>query len=102
MRPIYPPDAMAAKVTGVVAIEALIDPTGRSVTLRVIESIPELDQAALDAVGQWEFTPTLLNGVPQPVFITITVIFTLEVTRTLTKVAPHLRLQRSRARVSEY
>jgi TonB family protein len=77
-RPIYPPDAMAAKVMGVVRVEALIDPTGKISHTRVIESIPELDQAAVDAIEQWEFTPTLLNGVPQPVFVTMTVNFTLK------------------------
>jgi len=74
---IYPPDAMAAKIQGVVRVEALIDPSGRVSHTRVIESVPELDQAALDAVQQWEFTPTLLNGVAQPVFVTMTVNFTL-------------------------
>jgi len=44
---------------------------------RVLRSIPLLDQAALDAVVQWEFTPTLLNGVPTPVLMTVTVQFTL-------------------------
>jgi protein TonB len=44
---------------------------------RVLRSIPLLDQAALDAVNQWEFTPTLLNGVPVPVIMTVTVQFTL-------------------------
>jgi protein TonB len=44
---------------------------------RVLRSIPLLDQAALDAVKQWEFTPTLLNNVPVPVIMTVTVQFTL-------------------------
>jgi periplasmic protein TonB len=44
---------------------------------RVLRSIPLLDAAALDAVKQWEFTPTLLNGVPVPVIMTVTVQFTL-------------------------
>jgi periplasmic protein TonB len=39
-------------------------------------SIPLLDQAALDAVRQWEYTPTLLNGVPVPVVVTVTINFT--------------------------
>jgi protein TonB len=43
---------------------------------KVVRSIPLLDQAALDAVRQWEYTPTLLNGVPVPVVTTITVNFT--------------------------
>ena len=44
---------------------------------KVLRSIPLLDQAALDAVRQWEFTPTLLNNVPVPVIMTVTVQFTL-------------------------
>ena len=41
-----------------------------------MRSIPLLDQAALDAVRQWEYTPTLLNGVPVPVIVTVTINFT--------------------------
>jgi protein TonB len=37
-----------------------------------------LDQAALDAVRQWEYTPTYLNGVPVPVIMTVTVNFSLQ------------------------
>jgi protein TonB len=44
---------------------------------RVLRSIPLLDQAALDAVGRWVYTPTLLNGVPVPIVMTVTVTFTL-------------------------
>jgi protein TonB len=43
----------------------------------VLRSIPLLDQAAIDAVRQWTYTPTLLNGVPVPVIMTVTVNFTL-------------------------
>jgi outer membrane biosynthesis protein TonB len=43
----------------------------------VLRSIPQLDQAAVDAVRQWVYTPTLLNGVPVPVIMTVTVTFTL-------------------------
>jgi protein TonB len=43
----------------------------------VLRSIPLLDQAAVDAVRQWEYTPSRLNGVPVPVVITVTVTFTL-------------------------
>jgi TonB family protein len=45
---------------------------------RVLRSIPELDQAAIEAVNQWEFTPTLLNGAAMPVIMTVTVNFTLQ------------------------
>ena len=44
----------------------------------MLRSIPLLDQAALDAVRQWEYSPTLLNGVPVPVIMTVTVNFTLQ------------------------
>jgi protein TonB len=75
--PVYPQYAQDARVQGVVIIEALIAPDGRVGEARVIRSIPLLDQAAVDAVTQWEFTPTRLNGVPTPVIMTVTVNFTL-------------------------
>jgi protein TonB len=75
--PVYPQDARDANVQGIVIIEAVIAPDGRVGEARVIRSIPLLDQAAIDAVMQWEFTPTLLNGVPVPVIMTVTVNFTL-------------------------
>jgi protein TonB len=64
-------------VQGVVILEAIIGQDGRILDARVLRSIPLLDQAALDAVKQWEYTPTLLNGVPVPVIMTVTVQFTL-------------------------
>jgi protein TonB len=77
-RPVYPPIAQSARVQGIVIIEATIGPDGKVTDARVLRSIPLLDQAALDAVRQWEFTPTLLNGVPVPVIMTVTVNFTLQ------------------------
>jgi protein TonB len=75
--PVYPPIAQAARVQGLVIIEATLSPDGRISNARILRSIPLLDQAALEAVRQWEYTPTLLNGVPVPVIMTITVMFTL-------------------------
>lgn len=77
VQPVYPPMAIAAHIQGVVIIEATISPEGRIVNARLLRSLPMLDQAALDAVRQWEFTPSLFNGVPVPVIMTITVQFTL-------------------------
>jgi protein TonB len=77
VRPTYPPIAQSARVQGVVIIEATIGPNGKVQDARVLRSIPLLDTSALDAVKQWEFTPTLLNGVPVPVIMTVTVQFTL-------------------------
>ncbi|MND07525.1 Gram-negative bacterial tonB protein [compost metagenome] len=62
---------------GVVIIEATISTTGTVTDVRVLRSIPLLDQAAIDAVRQWQYSPTLLNGVPVPVIMTVTVQFTL-------------------------
>jgi periplasmic protein TonB len=61
-----------------VIIEATIGPSGKVTDAKVLRSIPLLDNAALEAVRQWEFTPTLLNGVPVPVIMTVTVQFTLQ------------------------
>ena len=76
--PVYPAEAQAAGVQGVVIIEATINPQGKVINARVLRGAPLLDQAALDAVKQWEYTPTLLNGVPVPVIMTVTVNFTLQ------------------------
>jgi protein TonB len=78
VNPVYPPIAQSARVSGVVIIEATIGADGHVTNAKVLRSIPLLDQAALDAVKQWIFTPTLLNGVPVPVIMTVTVNFTLQ------------------------
>jgi TonB family protein len=78
VRPVYTPEGLSAKVQGVVILEVIVGPEGRVDDVRVLRSIPLLDQAALDAVEQWEFTPTLLNGTPVPVLMTVTVNFTLK------------------------
>jgi TonB family protein len=76
VKPVYPAIAQSAHVTGVVTIEATIGSDGKVVDAKVVRSIPMLDQAALDAVRQWEYTPTLLNGEPVPVMVTVTINFT--------------------------
>ena len=76
--PVYPQIAQSAHVQGVVILEALLGPDGKVQDALILRSIPLLDQAALDAVKQWEFTPTLLNGSPVPVIMTATVQFTLQ------------------------
>ena len=77
VKPAYPADAQAAGVTGVVILEAVIDRDGYVRDARVLRSVPLLDQAAVEAVRQWQFTPTLLNGMPVEVIMTVTVNFTL-------------------------
>lgn len=75
--PVYPAMAQQARIEGVVVIEAVIGTDGRVTQARVLQSKPFLDDAALAAVKQWVFTPTLLNGVPVPVIMTVKVTFTL-------------------------
>ena len=67
---------MAAGVQGIVILEALIEQDGSVGDVRVLRSIALLDQAAVEAVRQWRFTPTLLNGQPVEVLMTVTVNFT--------------------------
>ncbi|HTM02821.1 MAG TPA: energy transducer TonB, partial [Vicinamibacterales bacterium] len=76
--PEYPAIAQSSRVQGIVIVEATIDEQGRIAEARILRSIPLLDQAALDAEKQWEYTPTLLNGMPVPVIMTVTVNFTLD------------------------
>jgi TonB family protein len=78
VKPVYPPVASAARVQGVVIVEVLIGTDGKVQAGQILRAIPLLDQAALDAVRQWEYTPTLMNGVPTPVVMTVTVNFTLQ------------------------
>ena len=74
---VYPEIARTARVEGVVILEATIDERGVVSGARVLRSVPLLDQAALSALRQWRYTPTLLNGVPVPVLMTVTFRFSL-------------------------
>lgn len=78
VRPVYPPVARAAKIEGTVILEAIIDERGNVDRLRVLQSYPLLDAAAMDAVSRWRYSPTQLNGVPVPVLMTITITFRLQ------------------------
>ena len=75
VKPEYPAIARQARVQGIVILECTISPQGRVANVVVLRSIPLLDQAAIDAVRQWVYEPTLLNGVPVPVIMTVTVNF---------------------------
>jgi protein TonB len=76
--PIYPAIARTAHVQGVVILEAVLSAQGAVESVRVLRSIPLLDQAAVDAVQQWRYAPALLNGRAVPVVMTVTVNFTLQ------------------------
>lgn len=75
--PEYPDSAKQARVQGVVILECTISPEGTVADVKVLRGIPLLDEAAIAAVKQWTYEPTLLNGVPVPVIMTLTVKFSL-------------------------
>jgi len=76
--PQYPLFAREARVQGTVVLEAVINERGRIERVKVLKSQPLLDAAAIAAVQEWRYTPTLLNGVPVSVLMTITINFTLQ------------------------
>jgi protein TonB len=73
--PAYPELARRAGVEGVVVLECVIDPSGHVAEVRILRSQPLLDAAAVEAVRQWVYRPTRLNGVPVAVLLTVTVQF---------------------------
>lgn len=73
--PVYPPLARQARISGTVRLEAVIGRDGRIKSLRVAAGHPWLVQAALEAVRQWIYQPTLLNGEPVEVLTQIEVNF---------------------------
>jgi protein TonB len=77
VEPVYPPVAARRGVQGIVVLECTVSPGGRVVEVKVLQGIPLLDAAAVEAVKQWVFTPTLFNGVPVPAILTVNVRFAL-------------------------
>jgi TonB family protein len=75
--PQYPSEAAAAGIKGVVVAEVVIDTSGNVTDAKVAQSIPLLDEATLQAVRNWHFAPTLVNGQPVPVRMNVNVNFTL-------------------------
>jgi TonB family protein len=75
--PIYPADAKAARIQGVVILDAVIGKDGTITSLKLVAGPPELTKSAWEAVKQWTYKPYLLNGEPTAVQTTITVNFTL-------------------------
>lgn len=77
VKPAYPPLARQARVSGTVELEAVIGTDGRLKELRVKSGNPLLVPAAIDAVRQWVYQPTVLNGEPVEVLTTVLVNFIL-------------------------
>ncbi|HXN52989.1 MAG TPA: TonB family protein [Candidatus Acidoferrum sp.] len=77
VQPVYPPLARQTRISGTVRLHAIISKSGSVESLEVISGHPLLVRAAMDAVQQWRYKPTLLNGEPVEVDTTIDVIFSL-------------------------
>ncbi len=77
VQPVYPPLARQTRISGTVRLHAIIGKDGTVQQLEVMSGHPLLQQNALDAVRQWRYQPTLLNGEPVDVDTTIDVIFSL-------------------------
>ena len=79
VQPIYPQSAKTAGVQGTVVLHAVVGMDGKPLSLQVLNSQihPDLARAAVEAVSQWRYQPTLLNGQPVEVDTVITVNFTL-------------------------
>ena len=79
VRPQYPEAARKARMQGVVILEAIITKDGAVSDVRVLRGInPLLDNAAMRAVQQWKYKPATFNGRTVPVYLTVTVTFTLQ------------------------
>ncbi len=76
--PDYPEQAKALGIRGIVLIEVLVERDGTIGKTELVRSIPELDQAALAAVRQWEYEPTVVDGKPVRVRLTVPITFTLK------------------------
>jgi TonB family protein len=76
--PVYPEAARKAGIQGIVLLEATTDEQGNVVKVRVLKSVPELDQAAVDALKQWKYEPFIIEGKPKGVVFTVTIRFALK------------------------
>jgi TonB family protein len=75
VEPVYPAEALAARVAGTVILQVEVSAAGDVSDVKVLRGHPLLDSAAIEAVKQWRYSSTLLNGVPVPVMATVTVMF---------------------------
>jgi len=78
VRPVYPPIALAMQARGTVILDVTIGTDGRVLDAKVIHSVPQLDLAALEAVRQWEYEPTRINGALVTLIMTVVVNFAIQ------------------------
>src|SRR5512135_2124046 len=77
VQPVYPQEALAQGIRGIVILEIILDKQGKVESTAVVRSVPGLDEAAVAAARQWEYTPTKVDGKPVRVRITVPVVFSL-------------------------
>jgi TonB family protein len=77
VQPVYPREAIAQGLRGIVILEVIIDAEGEVESAKVVRSVPGLDEAAIAAARQWEYAPTKVNGKPVRVRLTVPVVFSL-------------------------
>lgn len=77
VKPEYPPQAISARIEGVVVLEATVTEQGDVADVKVISGPPMLIPAAIKAVEEWKYEPTLINGRPVSVILTANVNFSL-------------------------
>jgi protein TonB len=77
MPPAYPADAKWKRIQGIVLVNGVIDTDGRVKALEVLTGPPALQDAALEAVRHWTYSPTLVDGKPVEVELTARVEFRL-------------------------
>ena len=78
VKPVYPTVARQARMQGVVVIEATVGADGKVKATKVLKSVPALDAAAMTAVKQWEYRPTLVDGKATPVILPVALTFRLD------------------------
>jgi protein TonB len=77
VKPEYPQDAFAARIQAVVIVEAMTDIYGRVARARIISGHPVFNEAALAAVRQWLYEPYIVDGIPRPIYFTVSITFGL-------------------------
>lgn len=76
---VYPPEAQANGIRGIVILDLTIDKNGKVTAVDVVRSIPGLDDAAIEAVKQWEYEPAKVGGKPAAVKLTVPITFLMPV-----------------------
>ena len=77
VKPEYPQEALAGRVQAMVIVEARTDIYGRVSQARIISGHPLFNEVALAAVRQWLYEPYIVDGIPRPIYFTVTITFGL-------------------------